>query len=290
MVNRLRSTLCERDRWYKDHHQLPRNGVQQCTAYKNVNQAEVRKADTQTTCESLTQLRQAYQHLLQNQEAEKRALAHELHDETLQQLADISVRIGLMKTQHTADIASLDDLQARLAHADYRLREIVRGVHPAVLVDLGLVEAIISFLESLTIDVQSRSIRIMLSISGFGQDRLPDQAIELTLYRFVQNAVANALRHAQPEHIDIKLIWRTERIEAYISDDGCGMQQCLSDAIRAGRFGLLSMRERVLNHGGTFDLNTASGEGTQVIGSIPLAVDPPDYRKTETYVLNLSDC
>lgn len=236
---------------------------------------------------SVTQLRLAYQQVIQVQENEQRHLAETLHDETLQHLADVAVRLGLLLTQPKISGAALADLQTRLAQADCRLREIVRGVHPAVLTDLGLVEAVIAFLETTTSKPSAWPVLGQLGVTGFGDRRLPDQALELVLYRFVQNATVNALTHGQPDHLTIELRWHSASVEVRIKDDGCGMGITLEEAVRAGHFGLLTMRERIKAMGGDFRLISGPGQGTEVFGCVPLTTPSPAPDHVDRYTFEL---
>ena len=233
-------------------------------------------------------LQQAYRQAMQTQETERRQLAENLHDETLQHLADISVRLGLMRSQGRVKSASLADLHSRVCHADRRLREIVRGMHPAVLSDLGLVDAIIAFFESVPLMNGAQAVRVLLDVRGFGPDRLPDQQLELTLYRFVQNAASNALMHGHPKQIRVCLCWDVEAVEIQVDDDGCGMRQTLEEAVRAGHFGLLSMRERIRAHAGIFHLQTRPGQGTLVRGRVTLSTPSPVPQAVDRYLFELN--
>jgi signal transduction histidine kinase len=221
------------------------------------------------------------------QEAERRQLAEALHDETLQHLSDLSVRLGLLRTRQRAEPADLEDLQMRLAQADQRLREIVRGLHPSVLSDLGLIEAIIAFFETVSLSTLTTSVQIELQIEGFGSQRLPDQGVELTLFRFVQNAATNALVHGLAERIVVLFTWGQDCIEVRVEDDGRGMKTTLAEAVRSGHFGLLSMRERIMAHGGAFHLASTPGQGTRIAGWIPLATASPEPAHIERYTFQL---
>lgn len=218
------------------------------------------------------QLNQTYLHLIQVQEAERRQLAERLHNETLQQLADLSVRLGVLRCQKSIKPLDLEDLQSRLVEVDCRLREIVRGIHPAILSDLGLVEAIIAFLETLR---PGPLIHIKLCINGFGDYRLPNEDLELTLYRFTQNAVSNAIKHAKPSQITIKLNWVTDSVEVQVQDNGGGTNVTIEETIRAGHFGLLSAREGIKALGGDFIFHSVVGRGTRLSGCVPVIFSSP---------------
>lgn len=235
---------------------------------------------------SVTQLRRAYQQIIQTQENERRQLAETLHDETLQHLADVSVRLGLLIRENASCPCpiTLNDIQTRLAKTDRSLRELVRGVHPAVLSDLGLVEAVIAYLESLPSNNAASTPRIELIVTGFSQERLPDARIELTLYRFIQNATANALTHGRPQQININLWWDSASVGVTIKDDGCGTITTVEAAARAGHFGLLTMRERIEAFAGVFSFCSERGQGAHVTGRIPVGVSSPAPGLVERFI------
>lgn len=231
----------------------------------------------------LGQLQQAYRQIIQAQETERQQLAQTLHDESLQHLADLAVRLGLLRRGSRVRPADLDDLQQRLACADRRLREIVRGVHPTVLSDLGLVEGVLAFLETVAARHPNRPVRLGVRVTGFNEHRLPDKNLELALFRFVQNGLTNALTHGRPARVSLEIRWGTEAAEVVVEDDGCGMSTSVEEAARAGHFGLLAMRERIEAYGGTLSIASAPGRGTRVSGRVPLAIPSPAPDHVESY-------
>ena len=236
---------------------------------------------------SVTQLRRAYQQIIQTQENERRQLAETLHDETLQHLADVSVRLGLLSRERQICPVTLSDIQTRLAKTDRSLRELVRGVHPAVLSDLGLVEAVIAYLECLPSHNATSSSRIELIVTGFNEERLPEANIELTLYRFIQNATANALTHSSPQQITIDLCWNSSVVMVAIKDNGCGTTTTVEAAARAGHFGLLTMRERIEAFAGAFSFCSERGQGTAVTGRIPVGVSSPAPDRVDRFTFGM---
>ena len=224
---------------------------------------------------SVGQLRRAYQQIIQTQEDERRQLAETLHDETLQRLADLSVRLGLLGSRGEICPSGLDDLQSRLAKSDRGLRDLVRGLHPAVLSDLGLIEAIIAHLETVSLKQHNPPIRISLRVTGFAEQRLPGQKLELALYRLTQNALANALKHSRSSRVEVTVIWSRDRVKVLVKDDGCGTSKKIDESVRAGHFGLLTMRERIEAVGGKFIFLSRPGFGTQVTAIIPVIMSSP---------------
>src|SRR5262249_35270669 len=158
-----------------------------------------------------------YRELIAAQESERRNLAAELHDETLQQLAHANLITGhLQMTTGTTDENTFHELQQTITLTERRLREILKGVHPAVLTDLGLEAAIRSWLP------HPREVAVTFVAPDFNGRRLPDPMLEMALYRLTQEGVNNALKHAQAAHIDVRLQWKDEHVMLEVSDDGIG--------------------------------------------------------------------
>jgi signal transduction histidine kinase len=217
--------------------------------------------------DKITALRQSYQQLIIAQETERSRLATELHDETLQQLAHLNLLAGSLHRDIAEPVArQLIDMQQVLATTERGLREILRGVHPAVLNDLGLIPALRSWLP------QPAHVTIELSVTGFEQ-RLPDAMLELTLYRLCQESVNNALKHAHASRIVIRLLWQDNNVILEISDDGVGFEPAiLTSKYRAehGHFGIMNLRERVNAMNGHLHIHSQPQHGTLIRARLPL--------------------
>src|SRR6185295_10117288 len=113
------------------------------------------------------------------------------HDETLQQFAHIALVAGSIQRAISDGSRSeqIQDLQQVVIHTEQRLREILRGIHPAVLTNLGLISALSAWLP------HPPDVKIVLVTEGFENRRLPDPDLEMTLYRLAQESVNNALQH-----------------------------------------------------------------------------------------------
>lgn len=210
-------------------------------------------------------LRQAYQQLIAAQEQERSRLATELHDETLQQLAHVNLLAGGLRYR-LPDETQLGELQNVLGATERGLRNILRGVHPAVLTNLGLIPALRSWLP------QRDHVQIELITEGF-QQRLPDPALELTLYRLCQEGVNNALGHARAQHIGVTLIWQENTVVLEIRDDGVGFEPAaLATRNRAaqGHFGLMNLRERVDALNGQLTIHSQPRQGTLIRAILPV--------------------
>ena len=208
--------------------------------------------------------RETVQRIVEAQELERRRLSHELHDETGQALT--SILLGL-KTLEEA--AGRDELPQAVAH----LRELVVAtlqdvrrlaveLRPKVLDDFGLVPA----LERLTgTFAEQTGIAIELE-SRLPETRLPTD-VETVLYRVVQEALTNVVKHARAERVSILLRERDGKVAAVIEDDGRGFSL---EADTDGGLGLVGMRERVALVDGRLDVESAEGAGTTIVVEVPL--------------------
>jgi signal transduction histidine kinase len=104
--------------------------------------------------------------------------------------------------------------------------------------------------------------------AGLDRDRLPP-AVETALYRVVQEALTNVLRHARARHVSLVLQRTPDGVAAVVEDDGGGFDPAAAPPA-AGRLGLLGMRERVELVGGTLTVESAPGDGTTVIARVPV--------------------
>ncbi|MEO7086866.1 MAG: sensor histidine kinase [Gemmatimonadaceae bacterium] len=205
---------------------------------------------------------------------ERAALARELHDSTAQQIA--ALLLQLSSAARDAEDPALSDRLLSARDATEGILEEVRAmshsVHPGVLDDLGLEAA----LRRLARDAShGNGVEIDVDVD-IGIGRL-DASVERVLYRIAQEAVRNAIKHASPEHIRIKLYRDTLTASLDVRDDGTGFNLDEAEERRSG-IGLLSMRERAVLVEGEVEIKTAKGSGTTVLATIPLepALEPVD--------------
>jgi signal transduction histidine kinase len=197
------------------------------------------------------------------QEAERRRLARELHDETGQALTSILLglkAIGGAKTREDAEQAEAD-VRALVVQALQDVRALAVELRPATLDDFGLAPA----LERLAHTFQERS-GIATSVEAALDERLSSE-VETTLYRVVQEALSNVVKHAAATHVTVILARRGGSVVAMIEDDGVGFA---TEGVREDALGLLGMRERLALVGGTLELESAVGTGTTVAAQVPV--------------------
>jgi signal transduction histidine kinase len=202
-------------------------------------------------------------------ERERRRWARELHDQTLQDLG--ALRVSLSTARRTGDpgllAEAIDEAIDRLGSGIDELRAIITDLRPAALDELG-VEAALEALAQRTTETASLPIELRMELSdgaGDGPARyLP--AVESTIYRLVQEAVTNAVKHAAASCVEVSLTEADRRIEIRVADDGAGFDVRHTD----GGFGLLGMRERVALLDGAVEVISQPGSGTTVTAVIPV--------------------
>ncbi|MDR2219251.1 MAG: PAS domain S-box protein [Methylobacillus sp.] len=208
-------------------------------------------------------------HLIQRHiEEERRSLARELHDELGQYVTAIktfAVAIANKTREPMPEVASsAATIVAAAEHIYDDMHNIIRHLRPGALDNLGLTET----LRDAVADWQQQhpDMRFTLNFSG-ALERL-SESLAINLYRIVQEAVTNALRHSGASQITITLA-RDEggTLDLTIQDNGRGMNPHTVDQSR--HFGLLGMKERVQALRGQFDLNSKPGEGTCIRVNIP---------------------
>jgi signal transduction histidine kinase len=159
------------------------------------------------------------------------------------------------------------DLQKLAQTALTEVRRIARGLRPSLLDDLGLLAAI----EKVVRDFSEHTpVKITLHAPTLVGIRLPD-LVETAVFRIFQEALTNAIRHAEARSIIIGLEHQTRQITLTVSDDGHGFDPVLKTemALDGGHMGLGGIRERVALLGGQFSLDTAPGQGCRITVTLP---------------------
>jgi signal transduction histidine kinase len=206
---------------------------------------------------------------LEASEAERRAWARELHDATLQDLG--ALRILLSSARRSEDPqrlrAAVDEAVEQLASAVADLRTIITDLRPAALDELGLEAALRALVERL----RARSglairLTIDLAYERGDEEARPTPELEAAIYRVVQEALGNAIKHGEAGEASVMVVERGDSIELTVTDDGRGFDPTL----RHGGFGLLGMRERLELAGGGLEVTSRPGDGTTVRGHVPV--------------------
>jgi signal transduction histidine kinase len=202
------------------------------------------------------------------QEEERRRLARELHDDTLQAVISLKQRVQLAQKNipDKASQASLKELETIAEQAIENLRRTTRALRPIYLEDLGLVTA----LEMLAREAESLSGVKIAFVKEGAERRLP-APVELALYRIAQEGLNNVARHAQATRAELGIHFNHDKIELRISDNGVGFEAPNSpaDFAPSGHFGLLGMYERADLIGARLRIQSTPGKGTHLAIQLP---------------------
>jgi signal transduction histidine kinase len=209
--------------------------------------------------------RATVQRIVGGQEQERRRLSRELHDETGQALT--SILLGLKSIEEAAGTerfpVALAELREQVVATLQDVRRLAVELRPKALDDFGLVPAlerlVATFAEQTGIETHLEA-RVR-------EARLPSE-IETVLYRVVQEALTNVVKHARAEHVSVLLHTRPGKVAVVIEDDGRGFSV---DALSADGIGLVGMRERVALVGGRLELETSEEGGTTIVVEVPAA-------------------
>lgn len=207
--------------------------------------------------------------LLTAQEDESKRLARELHDDLSQRLAASAIEAGKLEQQSAEESearARLSDLKSSLVSIADDVHQISRQIHPAILDDLGLEDALRSECNGFG---ERYSYKIQFRCGDLPEDLPRD--IALCLYRIVQEALRNIAKHAMTDSVDILLSSDTEFAYLEVRDLGCGFVP--SEVQGKPGLGLASMEERVRLVRGEFAVSTNPGRGTTITVRIPLPED-----------------
>ncbi|MCW1967829.1 MAG: sensor histidine kinase [Anaerolineae bacterium] len=235
--------------------------------YRNFANEQVRlNLELQANELQLTQLtrnlQSSRQKIVTAREEERRRLRRDLHDGLGPMLAAQVFRVGAARQvlHRNPDKTEklLIDLEGGIEGTLADIRQLVYGLRPPMLDQLGLVGSITNFVQR-----NESNVRIELEIAP----QLPplSAAIEVAVYRIVQTAVDNVIKHAQATHCQVRLFVRDDTLHTEITDDGIG----ISPSFMAG-VGLTSMRERSEELGGTLQVLAIQPKGTRLTSAIPL--------------------
>jgi signal transduction histidine kinase len=204
--------------------------------------------------------RDALRRVVAGQEIERRRLARELHDETGQALTSILLGLRAVEEANSdVDVGALRDLVVGTLQD---VRRLAVQLRPKALDDFGLVPALERLVQTFS---ESSGISVELE-ARIGEERLPSD-VETTVYRIVQEALTNVVKHAEAHKVSILLVRRGTTLTAVVEDDGQGFD---TKAVGDDRLGLEGMRERVELHDGRMVVEASAGAGTMLRIEVPL--------------------
>lgn len=228
------------------------------------------KAESRLQQERYYQKQQTTRAVLDAEERERRRIAGDLHDGVGQILSAALLNLSYLKKGISAgqetDVSVLDNALHLVKDSYEEMRSISHQIMPNALLKAGLASSIKEFLDK----IDGRQIEVRLDVIGL--DERLDEQIETVLYRAVQEAVNNVVKHAGATVLVIQLVKDEEGISVTIEDNGKGFD--LRDASRSEGIGLKNMRSRLALLGGSVDIDATVGRGTVLTITVPTKEAP----------------
>jgi PAS domain S-box-containing protein len=204
------------------------------------------------------------------QEEERKRIARDLHDGPAQSLTSIIRQMDnylrKQKSPSTEEVDFFTDMKARIDGELQDIQRFSQGLRPPLLNDLGLIPA----LRSLAKDLQERD-GIDAAISVLGEEKRLSPEVELPLFRIIQEALNNVRHHSEASEVRVEVDFTNGEIQAKISDNGRGFElaERLDYLPHHGKLGLAGMQERVELLGGTIEIQSNLGKGTNLKVKVP---------------------
>lgn len=216
---------------------------------------------------SATEMRELYRQMVKTRELERGRISRELHDGVLQDLSAVTRDLKALEAESDMDGNSIPDLAELSGETVRVLRAICNDLRPPLLQqDLGVA------LRAMIMEMDARSPSpVHIEISAQTEDlSLPDET-ELAIFRITQEAVNNAIQHADASEIAVRVTAYPDRLRLTVTDDGRGIPGSIESArfVAEGHYGLAGMRERAAMIEGKLEVQTALDYGTVVIFELP---------------------
>ncbi|MEW6141909.1 MAG: PAS domain S-box protein [Chloroflexota bacterium] len=218
-------------------------------------------------------MRYYVQQITEAQEEESKRIARELHDSTLQNLiASVhNLENFCQSNPEAAEMGSgfLRDLRERLRGIVQEIRVFSRDLRPSILDDLGLIPSVEWLVEELR-----RSNRMQVHFEVTGTERRFSPPTEVALFRIIQEALRNIVKHALATVVEVKVEFRSAETVVTLADNGIGFEapRILGELPRTGKLGLLGMQERARLIDATLEIRSAPGQGTTLTVTVPVEV------------------
>ena len=210
----------------------------------------------------LNELAASRARLVQAEEVGRRRLERDLHDGVQQELVGVLARLGLARNQlrRDRDLAetTLHAAQIDAQRALEGLQELARGIHPAILTDRGLVEAVAERAMRMTVPVE-------LHTNGLGRGTRFPLELEGAAYFFVSEGLANILKYAAASRVHVRFHSGPRLLVIEVEDDGCGF-----DPSGVAKSGLRGLEDRISALGGRVEVVSRPGQGTELRAYLPV--------------------
>jgi two-component system sensor histidine kinase DegS len=209
--------------------------------------------------------------IIQTQEEERRRIAREIHDGPAQSMANIVLRAEVCEKILEIDRDGLKQELAELKEAVKKslqdVRRIIFDLRPMGLDDLGITPAVTRYLETF----RERYPALEVESEFTGQQQRFESVVEVALYRIIQEALQNVVKHARATHVKVLLGNDGKRFSVRIIDDGHGFDvHKFMEAPKKDNYGLIGMKERMEILGGQLHINSQKGKGTEILAVLPI--------------------
>ncbi|MDF2958979.1 MAG: histidine kinase [Paenibacillus sp.] len=212
------------------------------------------------------------------QEEERKRIAREIHDGLAQTMANVVLRTEiaermLSKQAYSSVKEELLDLKGQVRSGIEEVRKIIFNLRPMALDDLGLIPALRKFVQ----DYEEKS-KIRTKFELIGKDTRLPSGMEVAIYRLVQEAFSNVLKHAHASYITLEVTFQQQMVKIVVTDNGIGfVVESIDKKIERGsHYGLMGMRERVELLEGRMEIQSAKDAGTKVSLLIPIKESKED--------------
>lgn len=211
--------------------------------------------------------------LFSNLEEEKKVLAREIHDGSLQIGLDLNRRmkelIANFSTENNNNFHNVSVMQDMIEDLNYELRSICSNLRPSSLRDLGLIPAVEVLFQQI---MQKELMVIFLEVIGMNREQRLKEDIEVVAFRFLQEGINNVMKHSGSTRADVTITLEDESIEMIINDSGKGfdLQKIADWSLVGNHFGIIGMKERIESLGGEFYITSNIGHGVTLKASIPI--------------------
>lgn len=212
--------------------------------------------------------------LAEGQENERKRIARELHDETIQSVIAVTQALDMAKAWIKNDppraIQMLKLAREQAVEIVTNLRNLIGGLRPPALEELGLIPALEMQL--------NRVSDYKVSLNIMGEPRRLDEVQEITLFRATQEALRNISKHSHAKHIQVDVDYQSQGIMLTLQDDGQGFcpPSKLGDLAFENHYGLLGIQERVTSLGGRIKIDSKVGQGTTLQVYVPSNKEQPN--------------
>ncbi|WP_461392511.1 sensor histidine kinase [Desulfosporosinus fructosivorans] len=237
--------------------------------FREINVIEKKSRESQRRSQGLEVINRS---LFSNLEEEKKALAREIHDGSLQIGLDLNRRMKELIANFSTEnnnFYTVSVMQDMIEDLNYELRSICSNLRPSSLRDLGLIPAVEVLFQQI---MHQELLVIFLEVTGMNREHRFKEDIEVVAFRFLQEGINNVMKHSGSTRADVTITLRDERIEMIINDTGKGFdRQKIADwALVGNHFGIIGMKERIESLGGEFYIASNIGQGVKLKASIPI--------------------